>query len=147
MSGIHTFHSYSPAELALDDEDMTAVADTEYLSGILDWRNVEEVRVVAQITETGAPTTGTASISWRPTNAGGTALHEDIALVTAIDTKVDGNAVVFFASRNLAPDQEGATIGATAVAMFPLGWGKLVLTVTEQNNGTTSTADVYADVR
>ena len=136
------FHKiYSASDLDLSAKDMKAVATTEYESVLLDLRDISVLNVITTIAETGSPTTGLGTIRFRKTTSAGVTVSPDVDIATSINTKAVGvsNGVVGY---GVTAVSTGATIGAAIGSALPFGFGKIVLVVQEQNDGTTSTASV-----
>jgi len=140
----------TPAQLGIDDADMKAALNTTYSSDPIPFSGFEALRAVVTVDNTGGGAAGTASLQWQMVGADGADLGTAIDLITGINTKTDCTVVFRVHTRVAASVQDSASaasVGASADTIYPFGTAKLILKVTEQQNGTTCTADVtlYAE--
>ena len=137
---------WSPADLGIKNVDMKAVANTEYPSGFIDVRNSYAFKAIIDVAETGAPTVGAAQFLVRLYANDQSTLIEENALLTGIQTDVDGNRVVATWGYGVSPfhtdSAGGVTLSANSDILKVARFMKLVLEVTTANDGTTSTASV-----
>ena len=131
-----------PAELGINDANMKAVADTEYAGKIVDLSKAYRVMVRSKVTETGTGA-GAAQIIWQETDKSGADYGAQLPLITGVSTQVNLQIAVFHWGGDLAAGVVNGTIGSNVdkfLHVFRTGY--LILEVTTQNNGTTSTCDV-----
>lgn len=133
----------TPFELKIENKDMQAVATTQYQSELLDVRQHFVYTAIVDITETGAPTVGAAKLFVRVISKDKTTVLYEVDLVTGITTIVNGQRdVITFGAGVTAIVFGSGTIGPDADVFKTAERIRLVLEVTTQNDGTTSTASV-----
>ena len=134
-----------PAELGIDDADMQASINTEYPGSIIDLSMAYRILVRIKHTSTGgSESTGLSQLLWQETDESGAAYGAQLNLMTAINTKVDGQVATFCWGGGLAVSVINGTVGANIdkfLHIFRTGY--LILEVTEVNDAVTSaSADV-----
>jgi hypothetical protein len=133
-------------DLGIDAVDLTAAADTEYASELLDVSRAYAFFAIVDIAETGAPTVGDARLLVRLYDKDKTTLRYEMILLTGIQSDVDGNQVAVTWGYGLSPFSTdvagGAVLSVDAEILKLAAYMRLVLEVVTANDGTTSTGTV-----
>ncbi len=133
-------------ELGIQAKDLKAVATTKYESIFVDVDRAYSFMAIIDIAETGAPTVGAAQLLVRLYAKNKTTLIYELALLTGIQTDVDGNRVAVVWGYGVTPfhtDSAGGVALSANADILKLGvWMTVVLEVTTANDGTTSTGSV-----
>lgn len=133
----------TPGELGIENVDMQSVATTQFASGVIDVRPFFVYTAIVDILETGAPTAGAAKFFVRVISKDKTTTLYEVDLATTITTQVNGQRdVITFGAGVTAIVFGSGTVGVAADVFKHAERLQVVLEVTTQNDGTTSTASV-----
>lgn len=131
-----------PGEIGIEDEDMKAAATTDYDGNVLDLRGYSVASIHVVIDNTGGGSNGLATLKYQRYDKSGTAVGDEIDLLTSINTKADENAVIRLGV-GVTEEVLAGTAGTNDGVAVPLGRFRLTLNVQEQNDGTSCTGSVY----
>ena len=137
-----------PRDLEILDKDMKAVATTEYPSVVMDASKDYAWTAVVEVDNTGGGATGIAKLTLRrfrkmsAAGAGVDQIGDDLDILTAINTKVDGNFEVVWGYGVSALERGAGTIDIDADSFQLAGVLQVVLEVTEISDATTCIASV-----
>jgi len=136
-----------PRDLEILDKDMKAADAVEYPSIVMDIQKDYAWKAVVTVDVTTAGTDGIAKLTLRHFSdvAGLNQIGADLDILTAINTKIDGNheAIWGYGVNSLERGTLGAALDADTDAMQLASFMQVILEVTEQNNGTACTASVH----
>ena len=140
-----TYVEFSPHSLGIDGVDMEAAANTEYSSSLIDLSGFRLFTAIIVISESGS-SAGVCRLRLQHYNDDDTAIGPKIDIVTLVSTATDAlNCVVCWSGIEIVGSTNviNGTIGGAINAAGLPGKCKLILEVTTQGTGGTSTADVY----
>ncbi len=138
-----TKRELTPLELDIENKDMKSVATTQFPSGVIDVRPFFVYTAIVDILETGAPTAGDAKLFVRVISKDGTTTLYEVDLATTITTQVNAQRdVITFGAGVTAVVFGSGILGVDANVFKHAERIQVVLEVTTQNDGTTSTASV-----
>lgn len=132
----------SPLELGIEDADLKATANTKYASGVKDVRHAFAFTAIVDVTEVGGGSNGEAKLTVQVLDKDKTTVLYALDLLTAIDTTTTNRNVVTF-GYGVTPIRVGtATLSTDADILKVAKFVKVILEVTTQADGTSSSGSV-----